>query len=295
MDWNQIRIFLSVARTGQLLAAAKALGLNHATVGRQLSALEETIGTKLVERRTTGCRLTPAGEAMMRAAERAESEFLRVGATLGEEGHAIRGVVRVGAPEGIGNYFLSRTLGAFALSHPDLVVQLVALPRTFSLSRREADIVVTLDRPKQGRLFVRKLTDYSLGIYAARRYLDTHGAIEDEADLANHPFVTHVDDFVYSRALDYSASLARCMTRRFECGSVVGQVEAVSAGSGIGILHDYIAREDPDLVRVLPAIRFTRSYWLLTHPDTRDLRSVAEVQREIVDRVKAAQRSFLVA
>src|SRR6516225_10093889 len=111
MDWDQIRVFLSVARTGQLLGAARTLGLNHATVGRQLSALEETIGTKLVERRTTGCKLTAAGEAMMRAAERAESEFLRVGANVGEAQDAIRGVVRVGAPDGIGNYFLSRGLG----------------------------------------------------------------------------------------------------------------------------------------------------------------------------------------
>ena len=78
-----------------------------------------------------------------------------------------------------------------------------------------------------------------------------------------------------------------------ECGSVVGQVEEVRAGPGWH-LHDDIAREDPDLVQVLPAIRFTRSYWLLT-PDTRDLRSLAEVQREIVDRVKAAQRSLPVA
>ena len=293
MDWDQIRVFLSVARTGQLLGAARTLGLNHATVGRQLSALEETIGTKLVERRTTGCKLTAAGEAMMRAAECAESEFLRVGANVGEAQDAIRGVVRVGAPEGIGNYFLARGLGAFAKAHPQLVVQLVALPRTFSLSRREADIVVTLDRPKQGRVFVRKLTDYSLGIYASRDYLKSRRPIRVEEDLAGHLFVTHVDDLAYSRALDYSSSLAKRMTRRFECGSVVGQVEAVKAGCGIGILHDYIAREDPRLVRILPTIRFTRSYWLLTHPDTRDLRSVSEVQRQIVERVKAAQRSFL--
>ncbi|WP_061849677.1 LysR substrate-binding domain-containing protein [Bradyrhizobium sp. DOA1] len=122
------------------------------------------------------------------------------------------------------------------MAHPDLVVQLVAPPRTFSLSRR-ADMVVTLDRRKQGRLFVRKLTDCSLGIYAARYYFDTHGAMEDKADLADYPFVTHVDDLAHSRALDYSASLANRMRRRFEGGSVIGQVEAVRASSGIGLLH----------------------------------------------------------
>ncbi len=176
MDWDRIRIFLAVARAGQLLGAAQQLGLNHATVGRQLSALEEELGTKLVERQPQGCTLTAAGEAMLASAERVESELLQVGGSLSGATAAIGGVVRVGAPDGLGNYFLSRQLGTLANKHPALTIQLVPLPRTFSLSRREADIVVTLDRPKQGKLIVRKLTDYSLSLYAAQSYLDAQGA-----------------------------------------------------------------------------------------------------------------------
>src|SRR5262245_40805456 len=155
MNWDRIRIFLEVARTGQILGAARRLGVNHATVARQLTALEQELKTQLVERRTTGCVLTSAGEALVAAAERAESEFLQVGAHLGGSSEAISGTVRVGAPDGLGNYFLANQLGALAARHPDLLVQLVPLPRTFSLSRREADIAITLDRPKQGRLIVR--------------------------------------------------------------------------------------------------------------------------------------------
>src|SRR5918993_5502751 len=175
MDWDRVRIFLAVARTGQILAAARRLGLNHATVGRQLTALEEELGAKLVERQTNGCSLTPAGEALLVAAERAESEFLRIETQLAGTKEAISGTVRVGAPDGFGNYFLSRVLGALAAEHPDLVIQLVPLPRTFSLSRREADIVVTLDRPQQGRLIVKKLTNYTLSIYAAEAYFERTG------------------------------------------------------------------------------------------------------------------------
>src|SRR6516225_6695178 len=98
MDWDRIRIFLEVARTGQILGAARRLGLNHATVARQLTGLEEELNTKLLERRTTGCSLTRAGEALVAAAERAESEFLQVGARLGSASEAICGTVRVGAP-----------------------------------------------------------------------------------------------------------------------------------------------------------------------------------------------------
>ena len=94
------------ADLGQILGAAKRLGLNHATVARQLMALEGELKTKLVERRTNGCTLTSSGEALLAAAERAESEFLKVGAELKGKSDAVTGTVRVGAPDGLGNYFL---------------------------------------------------------------------------------------------------------------------------------------------------------------------------------------------
>lgn len=294
MDWDRIRIFLAVARSGQILAASRRLGLNHATVARRLDALEADLGARLLERRTTGSTLTAAGEALLAAAERAESDFLRVGAELSGVAEALTGTVRIGAPDGLGNYFLARILAAFAARHPGLTIQLVPLPRTFSLSRREADIAITLDRPQQGRLVVRKLTDYTLSVYAARAYLEREGAVGDEADLAGRLFVTHVEDFVYSRALDYGVAFGDLTARRFECGSVVGQMEAVRAGEGVGILHDYAARTYGELVPLLPERRFTRTYWLVTHADTHGTRRIAEVVDHIVAEVRAARGSFVV-
>jgi DNA-binding transcriptional LysR family regulator len=250
------------------------LRLNHATVARQLTALEKGLNVKLLERHTTGCTLTAAGEALVAAAERAESEFLKVGASIGGASEAITGTVRVGAPDGLGNYFLADRLGALAARHPGLIIQLVPLPRTFSLSRREADIAITLDRPKQGRLILSKLTDYTLSVYATETYLSREGPIGNQSDLAGRLFVTHVEDFVYSRALDYASALGRLMSRRYECGSVVAQMEAVRSGHGVGILHDYAARRYPELKRLLPEVRFVRNYWLLSHPDTHETRCV---------------------
>src|ERR1051325_11109590 len=112
MDWDRLRIFLAVARSGQILGAARQLKLNHATVGRQLSALETELGTRLVERQTTGSRPTPPGGVLLKAAERVESEVLQAGTLLSGASAALAGAVRVGAPDGFGNYFLSRALGA---------------------------------------------------------------------------------------------------------------------------------------------------------------------------------------
>src|SRR6201994_5049989 len=118
MDWDKVRIFLEVARTGQILWAAKRLKLNQATVARQLTALETDLKTKLLDRATTVSTLTPAGIALLAAAERAESELLRVGAELTSASERLFGTVRVGAPDGLGNYFLADRLSGFAVAHP---------------------------------------------------------------------------------------------------------------------------------------------------------------------------------
>lgn len=295
MDWDKVRIFLEVARTGQILGAAKRLKLNHATVARKLTALEKDLKTKLVNRQTTGSSLTPSGLALLAAAERAESELLRVGSQLTSVAEKVSGTVRIGAPDGLGNYFLASQLGAFAAANPALIVQLVALPRTFSLAKREADIVVTLERPTEGRLISTKLTDYTLSVYASEDYLKRAAPIQKPDDLTDHLLITYIHDIIYSRALDYASTLGELVTRRYECGSVVGQVEAVRAGHGVGILHDYAAERYPELKRILPAIRFTRSYWLVSHPDTHETRRVREVRRYIVAKVREARSQFIVA
>ncbi len=295
MDWDKVRIFLEVARTGQILGAAKRLKLNHATVARQLTALEKDLKTKLLNRQTTGSSLTPAGVALLAAAERAESELLRVGSQLSSAADKIAGTVRIGAPDGLGNYFLADKLGAFAADNPDLVIQLVALPRTFSLAKREADMVVTVERPDEGKLICTKLTDYTLSFYASNDYLARSPAIRKVSDLSEHLLITYIHDIIFSRALDYASTLSDLITRRFECGSVIGQLEAVRAGHGVGILHDYAAQRYPELRRILPADCFTRTYWLISHPDTHDTRRVREIRRYIVGKVREARKQFIAA
>lgn len=293
MDWDHIRIFLEVARTGQILGASKRLKLNHATVGRQLTALEKELGARLVNRRTTGTSLTAAGETFLAAAVRAESDFLRTTSRLSTAAQQLSGSVRVGAPDGLGNYFLAERLGALAARHPGLVIQLVPLPRTFSLAKREADIVLALERPAEGKLIATRLTDYTLSLYASRNYLKRSSPIRRPEDLGRHLLVTYIHDIIFSRELDYAASFGDLVRRRYECSSVVGQMEAVCAGHGLGILHDYAAARHSKLKRILPAVRFTRSYWLVSHPDTHETRTVREVHQFITTEIRKARQQFV--
>lgn len=292
MDWDNARIFLGVARAGQFLAAARRLKLDHATVSRRIGALEASLGARLFDRRTNGCFLTPAGERFLAAAERIEADMLRMQAELTATRVEAAGVVRVGAPDGFGTHFLSPRIGPLVESHPALTVQLAPLPRTFSLSKREADIAIVVEPPEAGRLRVRKLTDYTLRLYAAKSYIDRFGAPQTLDDLARCQLVTYVQDLIYSNSLNFLPELFDAGRRRFECAGVLGQFEAVRAGVGIGVLHHYSALLDPDLVVVLPEISFKRSYYMITHADTHDLMRVRTVSDYLVGLVERSKALF---
>lgn len=274
-DWDNLRIFLAVARSGQFLAAGRLLKLDHTTVARRIAALETEMQAQLFQRRTTGAILTAAGEKLLAHAETIEANFINAAAELSNKEAAVSGTIRIAAPEAFAANFLVPRLATFVRLYPNAVLQMVPLVRNFSLARREADIAIMIDRPQQGLLTVRKLVDYSVCLYATRDYLAATGPITTEADLADRTLVTFVDDLVYSASLDYAQPLVGVVRSRFECVSVVAQIAAIRAGIGAGVVHDYAARQFPDLVRVLPSFRAERSYWMVTHKTQRALRRVA--------------------
>ena len=295
MNWDDARMFLAVARAGQVLAASRRLGVNQATLSRRVAALETALGAKLIVRRTHGCDLTEAGTNLMESLERVEAEFLASQARLDETGAAISGTVRIGAPDGFGVAFLAPRLGMLADCYPNLHIQLVPTPRSFSLSRREADIAVLVGRPEKGRLRARKLIDYTLGLYASRGYLEGHQAPSAAAELTNHRLVGYVDDLIYSPGLNYASEFLRNWRSEIEISSATGQLAAIRAGAGIGVLHDYMARREPDLVRMLPGLSARRSYWLAIHETLHDVPRVRAAADFIARTVQEDRQSFIVA
>ncbi|TCT01715.1 LysR family transcriptional regulator [Aquabacter spiritensis] len=292
MNWDNVRIFLAVARSGQILGAARKLGLDHATVSRRIAALEAELHSKLLERGTAGCTLTRAGDRLLAIAERAETSMLQVESELTSPEVELEGVVRVGAPEGFGSYFLAAELGALSLKHPKLTLQVVPLTRTFSLANRDADIIITFVRPTRGRIVAKQLVTCSLNIYASQTHLKEFGPVRTLDDVAGRCLVTYVGDLIYSPPQDYSAELRQLMPIRFECASVIAQLEAVRSGAGIGVLHGYGARRYADLVQILPERSFYRTYWIAARDDVRELPRVAAVHRYIVRRVQGQTHLF---
>ena len=292
MNWDDVRIFLAVARSGQILSASRRLGLNHATVGRRVTALEEALQSKLLVRRTNGCDLTPEGEAFLHAAERMEAEMLSARAAVGMTDTEVAGAVRIGATDGYGVAFLAPRLGQLTERYPGLKIQLVPVPLSFSLSRREADILITVDRPDTGRLITRKLVDYALALYASKSYIAEHGMPENEEALKQHRLIGYVEDLIISQRLHYRSDFARNWESDFEISAVLGQVEAVRAGAGIGILHKFLALPHRDLVPVLPQKQVDRSYWIVYHENLRNIRRIKAVVDFIAEETERERAKF---
>lgn len=293
MDWDNVRAFLAVARQGQFLGASRALRVNQATVARRVTALEAELQTTLFERSTTGANLTEAGRRLLGHAERMESEMLQAEADLRQQDVHLSGPVRIGAPDGFTTYFLVPAMRALLERHPGLDIQLVPMPLAVSLARREVDIAITLDEPEAGRVVVRKLADYNLGIFGSREYLDRMGRPATVEDLARHRLIGYVETYAFSSALNYVEHLFDGNRTAFECASAVGQVEAVRNGVGLGVLHHFIAAMMPEVEPVLPERRAARRYWLVIHEDVRALGRIRAVVEHIAAEVSARRSTFL--
>ena len=292
MNWDDARYFLAVARDGQMLGAARRLGVSQALLSRRVASLEQSAGTRLLDRSTRGCTLTEDGQALFEAVERAEAEMLSGLGRLQRREDKVAGTIRIGAPDGFGSAFLAPRLRRLTAAYPELHIQLVPVPRSFSLSQREADLAVMVGRPEKGRLRVRRLTDYTLALYAAESYLAEAGRPETLADLRDHTLIGYVEDLIHTPELNYASDILRDWHSTIEVSTAIGQLETVRAGAGIGILHDFMAAGCPEIVRLFPERTAMRTYWTVWHENMRVARRVQAVVELLADMVREERHLF---
>jgi len=277
-SWDDYRYFLSVARNGTLSAAATHLATEHTTISRHIRVLEEELKCTLFHKSNSGYQLTEAGERLLVTAEAIESAILSARAAATGEQEIISGTVRIAAPDGFGTVFLAQRLGKLTSLHPKLEVEIYSAPRQFSLSKREAEIVIGLSMPAQVRVISRRLIDYSLYIYASKAYLDQAPPIQSADDLKRHKFIGYAERLTFAPELNFLAEVDPSLEARCRSTNVVAQANATLGGAGLCVLPAYIAAYFPALLPVLPEqIAVKRSYHMHIHEDHRKTAHVRTV------------------
>lgn len=280
---DDLGIFLEVARRGRLTEAAKHLGLNHTTVGRHISRLERTVEQRLFAREPSGWVLTDAGMRLLVHAEAVEAAVVAARDDCLLSGSKLSGSVRVIAPDGFGSFLLLPGLADLFVEYPDLTVEVVVANRHASLTSREFDIAVTIERPETRAVSVRRLGDYQLRLYAAPAYIAQVPKSVPLDQLADqHDFIWYVDEALGAATYRTLYQLVPAAKPRIQTNSIAGQIEAARCGLGVAFLPSYIGDRLDGLQR-LPGVDayVPHSYWLLTPTNLDRLAKVSAVSRWI--------------
>ncbi|MCO4846454.1 MAG: LysR family transcriptional regulator [Yoonia sp.] len=281
MNWDDMRVFLAVARAEGLTAAAPVLKMDPATLGRRVARLETAVGAALFVKSPQGYALTDLGAQMRDRAAEAEAAF-SLAIDAGQGAATLSGQIRIGAPDGAANFLLPQVCADIQRANPNLEVQILALPRVVNLSRREADMAITVSPPAAGRLTVQKVTDYQLHL-ATRR---DAAPVRSLADLKGRAVVGYIPDMIFDKELDYLGDLGEAGVQ-LASNSVAVQMQMLRR-SGIGIVHDFALPNTPELTRVLTDdVALQRSFYLVRHTSDRQSERLSRFATALMAGLKA--------
>jgi len=284
--WDDLRFVLAIARSGNLAAAALALGVNHSTMFRRLNTLEDALGSKLFERLPTGYRPTDSGLRLIEAAERMETEALALDRELTGRDTRLSGQVRVTCSETMGFKILTGEIARFRKLHPGIEIDLSVENKVIDLSRREADVALRATRPSEGDLFGRKIADIAWGLFASPAYVKAHGALGRVDELAKHAVIGWSDTAPQTKAARWIAKHVPASAIGFRSSTILNQYIAAKDGLGVALLPTYLPAGDERMTRLLAMKGFTTEMWIVTHRSLKDTARVRTFMEIVGDGVK---------
>ena len=260
MDWDKLRVFHAAAEAGSFTHAGERLNLSQSAVSRQISNLEQSLNIALFHRHARGLILTEQGEVLFGTVRDIFSKLATTEALISEGRERPKGNLRITSTVAFGSTWLASRIGRFIEVYPEVNVTLFINDFELDLSMRQADVAVRLTPPKQPDLIQRHLKTIRFHLYASPRYVETNGIPKSIQDLSDHRIVIYGE----SVSLPYieanwllsllSGSDKMKQQKIVRVNNVYGIFRAVQGGVGIAALPDYLAAEDPNLLRILPEI-----------------------------------------
>ena len=260
MDWNQLRVFATVAEVGSFTRAGKVLNLSQSAVSRQIGALEAALGVMLFRRHASGIILTEPGTELQVAVQEMSSRLALALGRINEYREQPEGPLRITSSITFGSGWLSARMNHFLEQYPDVSVSLLLVDNLeLDLSQGQADVAIRFDRQTQPNLVQRKLMTIHYHIFASSEYLAEYGTPTTPADLDSHRLIVYGDD-VQAPVENINWLLGEGRPKddprepALQVNSVYGIYRAVCSGLGIAALPYYLSEEAPNLVELLPQI-----------------------------------------
>lgn len=266
LNWDDLRVLLHVGRSFTLAAAAKEMAVDPSTLSRRIARLEQSTNARLFVKTQQGYALTDRGERLMEHASAMEDAARAAASESQNQSEGVHGTIRIGAPDGSANFLLPKVCQDICAEHPDLNIQILALPRVLNLSKGEADMAVTVSPPTGGRVTVQRIADYHLHLAASQSYLSANPEIKTKADLKEHPIIGYIPDLIFDKELDYQSEITQNEMPNLSSNSVSVQINMIAQGAGVGFIHDFAMPFFPQLRRrLIQEIELTRSFFLVRH------------------------------
>lgn len=270
MDWDDIKIFLALMRTGTVRAAAEKLGISHSTVARRIEAMEQKLAVRLFDRLPSGYVVTPVGEDMLKVAEHVETELGGLERRILGHDHKLVGRIKVTMVDALAVGLLMPHLSEFTEKYPEIDLEIDVTYDAADLSNREADVALRFAQNPPELLIGRRLLTCATAAYATGDYLDRHD-LDNPDSLDNWGRARWIGFGPQRPQPDWvKKSLFPTLPVKGQLVSLMVQLEACKNGMGIGMLPCFLADPDPNLHRLSSPVQVPNfDLWLLTHPDTR--------------------------
>ncbi|MEO4043008.1 LysR family transcriptional regulator [Hoeflea sp. CAU 1731] len=288
MDWDLIRSFLAVAENGTLAQAAERLGVSQPTIGRHIDALEAELGLTLFSRGRHGMTPTEAGLSLIDDARdmRRGADHLALRAAGKVEN--VGGTVRITASEVVATFILPAIIAGFAQEEPDIEIELAPSNTVENLLSRDADIAIRMVRSDQNDVIARKVNDMGIGVYMHRELAHQDGVPKSPDALLAHRVIGMDRSDLIIDSMTRLGFKARRNDFTIRTDHQIAYVELVKSGAGIGFIAQFIAKNCPDLIRILPEIQIpSLPLWLASHSELRTSRRIRRTMDYLYEALRA--------
>ncbi|KAF2394171.1 LysR family transcriptional regulator [Pseudomonas frederiksbergensis] len=277
MNWDDLKVFIFVAKSNNVTEAGNLLKVSASTVARRIAGLEESLSTVLFLKKTNGYFLTEAGRTLLPLALESEERFKLIERQMSQPGEGMAGQVRIDCPELMGTHLIIPALAEFREQYPGIGFDFMNSAVSSKLTQSQSDIIIRLHRPDNGNFTMRRVGTLVQSLFCSEGYAAVYGLPTDAAELKHHYLIGWTEEMSYMPLARWLKEISADQKLWMRVSNLNAQLKAVESNLGIAALPAYVGHR-LGLRQVLPDGPSRHSdIWLLRNQATQGLGRVDRV------------------